>query len=1074
MIEKTYDYPSQLKEFMMNLPPEKRGGNLYMIETFDMDDNLVETNFGVNVLTNTGFENCYKNTYNYSLSVAFGNGTGTPAITDTKLFSILPNHPCYVDNVGPTFPETAQNSAYNAVYDPATNSLIGRKLTGTVTMDYNYSWLTEDTVITEFGEYYQSERVADYTLRTHSLVYNAAGEVSSFTKRLNEKVVISIFKGSIINCDIFSTLYDQGKYFFVHPSYIISNMQANETYRTFNYRYFFSGRLRTENDFPLYPITPEWSRARDSGAKNPFNTGSYTNPGNIFSQYNNNYSAQHYSFPMDVNGTPNIYRYYIETTGGFRNNCRSNDDFVITDKDYVKTGIFIASEQNLQNYYDYLNYDGGYKQRSMLFYMEKINLSTPEEITVDRMWTDSFLSTRFSNGFAMRDLFGDMNDNHRYDYYKHQLGIPCTDLNITSVKRYNSLTDSYDDEQFTNDATYDFRNPERLIWGYLSFDNHPTYDVFINTTPEVDVMSFADNEDGFKIYVTDTFWDPTSYTEIPKGTEVPVGLRNKRYFIKSPSRYATLWSTQSSIDVITMKSGIHPTRRENNHALVLSSQPESLNCATMKPVTSDYDQITVHASDNGWVYCREKVIYPESSDESGKCYVKTTADDITINLDTVRCTSTSIFMTIHEYIYFYNNEHLNTKIFRVVKPDPTNPSNDLVKWDYIYNDVKTLCPNLSGTGYPYESFVFNEDPINDKMYIYRQGYLLYIDYSESEKNLHLVNKSVNYVYSIIYDSSTPDLLVQRTSDYSKSEFEIFKSTTGETISTFDLGVTGATISGIMGYANMIYIQLQKDSVWYIYTYDMLTGNIVAHMNWFFNFVYYNDTYRYRNSSRRISFTDDSMLISSPTLGDTSLYNYGTCLAVFFKDNLDSPTFLSDQQYKDKKWNNFSDWFIRIAMNPYIKKFNNGKDYVVAVNGFAKESKDPSDFPDSTTLSHTYFIDIGYIKNHPTSSISEMIKQNYCPAYNMPASQYDIGGYYTRSEYSSRLFPNQSNDTPWFAATCFYKNKVLVFFNYQAPMLVPIELFLPHKITGTSKTVQCYNNPKLIKGKNYGLVITNDV
>jgi hypothetical protein len=75
-----------------------------------------------------------------------------------------------------------------------------------------------------------------------------------------------------------------------------------------------------------------------------------------------------------------------------------------------------------------------------------------------------------------------------------------------------------------------------------------------------------------------------------------------------------------------------------------------------------------------------------------------------------------------------------------------------------------------------------------------------------------------------------------------------------------------------------------------------------------------------------------------------------------------------------------------------------------------------------------------------------------------------------------VFPYQrvSSSICWYSYATIYKNKVYVATTFDQPMLMDIASFLPHQLTGTTKTIQAINNPKKMSSHSHGLVVTNDI
>ena len=74
-----------VKEFIKKLPQDNRS-NVYHIQTFDLDNNLIDTKYGVNLMTTVGIEDGYiKN--NDSKYFVFGTSGTTPTKYDDRLGS---------------------------------------------------------------------------------------------------------------------------------------------------------------------------------------------------------------------------------------------------------------------------------------------------------------------------------------------------------------------------------------------------------------------------------------------------------------------------------------------------------------------------------------------------------------------------------------------------------------------------------------------------------------------------------------------------------------------------------------------------------------------------------------------------------------------------------------------------------------------------------------------------------------------------------------------------------------------------------------------------------------------------
>ena len=97
-----------------------------------------------------------------------------------------------------------------------------------------------------------------------------------------------------------------------------------------------------------------------------------------------------------------------------------------------------------------------------------------------------------------------------------------------------------------------------------------------------------------------------------------------------------------------------------------------------------------------------------------------------------------------------------------------------------------------------------------------------------------------------------------------------------------------------------------------------------------------------------------------------------------------------------------------------------------------------------------------------------------PLYRMPNAPTASGGANTSDPNVAFPYTRVSSSVCWYSLTTFYKNKVYVATTFDKPKLYDIASFLPHQLTGTTKSIQTYNNPKRIGAHSHGLVITNDI
>lgn len=1014
-------FPKSMEEFMNNIPHEKLGHNLYFIQCEDKSGNITEEKFGINLITDYGFKYKFINPNNNETKFVMGTGSGIPSCTDTEMFE-------EIIISGDEIKVSANNSRYPSFFNKETNMIIGRKLTGTVVLDYNYSWLTTDTNVTEFGEYggktYNDRKTS---LLTHAMVYDKDGNPSYFTKRMNEKTTIYIFKTCCINVDVINNLYDKGIYLFTFPSSQVNPLSGDYyNYYVLNVQGYYSGKCCHHDDYPLYtvPLTKNLDNRPDSPEYINFNYNSGFGPSGI----------------SNATGVSNNYHHFnVKTDLGYRTNV-SSPNSVITSKYFCQTGLFIASNYSLSNY-RYSQY--GYYRIDGLFMIEKMNLKEPEELVSEYIWTDDFMTPRFRNAFNMAVLnYSALNDY----YFMKQLGFPVNDFNITSVKLYNALTDEYDiEEGFVNDPDYDFRNPERAISGYYSDKSFGPYNVMVNINTDVPIISFRDPY-GRKIYATNEYWNPESFQPIEDFDNVPKELQNMRYYIKTP------YSAENSMGLNSpgsaypkgTKNLMYPIRESNKHALVPSKAIRELKTETNVyfKKTGVADGKFMYGSDNGWIYVDGNVVYPDSQDENGNSYVhnvKYPEESSEYANDYWQHLMNSYNDNVIVLIDNARHDRSNQIRMRIIKPDPENPSVTPSYKNYQYSEIFNLEKNQY---YEYNSAIrfytrFEKD--HGLLYIIQGSWVYYIDTTTEDMISNEISFQVR-AFSPVYGT---ELFVTRTMDNSAYVFNIYNvRSMDEPVVTFELQAENLEgCYGCFGYHDKIYIQMKKGGSWELFTYDITHGDIKSHFN--VCVAPFRSDYSYENMNKFYCDYDDEAIIVKT--------NVSYCNAVLiFKNNTDDIVFLGNPNQESQSGTSCTPPYPYSAF--FIKKLNGGKNYVcIAPGGYNTYASNTG-----YAIECNMIIDIGKIRNRGYRNQKD-IRDNCCsPIAHMPPSQSHYNG-------MSSLY----------SVMCFYKDSVAVAFssNFKKNlMIIPIEMFLPHKVTGTTKTIQSYNNPKKINSKKFGIEI----
>lgn len=256
------------------------------------------------------------------------------------------------------------------------------------------------------------------------------------------------------------------------------------------------------------------------------------------------------------------------------------------------------------------------------------------------------------------------------------------------------------------------------------------------------------------------------------------------------------------------------------------------------------------------------------------------------------------------------------------------------------------------------------------------------------------------------------------------EFEIYDMENDEVVDTFALPSEGYSLLWIVGWKNHIYIEVSLNGVVDIYYYEMITkqlrhvvGTSIPALTT--NYGSFNKYYQYINV-----IANDEILIIANCVNDSS--HYSQLHKIYDSDPLKYTTAARDLYY-------FA------GTNGLQLKYLDNKKHLLLL------------------------FSSGY--NYSTSS------SGYMRAYVEDVGMY-MDGVNTGYTYPTYHFPGRSDSANILVG--FFKNGVIINNNSGSTYTwTPIEYWLPHEITGTTTTIQSYNNPRKLYNKSYEFKLTND-
>lgn len=187
-----FEMPKSVEEFERNYDKKHPGSpgcfhNIYHLVAEDRDGNIVDEAFGVNCMTDLGFQNSftkYSGWENYNYYMYLGQGQG----------DIDPTSSTLIDPITPVVTSNYTGGSYQAEHwytkwDPVrqVNRVQFRLHVGY----FDYTCWSEDKTVTEIG--IATGGYDQNGLKYHAGVYNSAGERTTFVKKLNQKLTVTVY-----------------------------------------------------------------------------------------------------------------------------------------------------------------------------------------------------------------------------------------------------------------------------------------------------------------------------------------------------------------------------------------------------------------------------------------------------------------------------------------------------------------------------------------------------------------------------------------------------------------------------------------------------------------------------------------------------------------------------------------------------------------------------------------------------------------------------------------------------------------------------------------------------------------
>lgn len=545
--------------------------NTYELKTVDMDGNVIDTQYALNLMTDYGFNGAYKyhergqwNGYT-DRRIWIGDSTEYPKYNNNVLYSPITNSEPQGITSNYDF-DHCEGMRYNK-----TDKICSMTRKGSSCYyDYNIldtsgKTITEDRYVREIGVGYDKN-----SLVMHARVYNETGELSAIIKRPNQRLYITTYYTTTMDPKIIQDNYDNGIYCAIDMRLITKQTAAEKLAGGYN-----SGYTANHTDV----------RRHSSTYDTPFYGVAYGGGGSM-NHYNEGDSSIEY---ITNNFGGGLIERQFDYLSEAYSSCFTNGNWSAY---YVNQTVYL------------INFN---------VYNEK-----PEEI-------QQTVYTNNRNTGSLSYTFG-----RYYAGFDPDGRIPTLDFDLQEVRAYNHETKEWDiEENFVNNNTlnlYDrWIGMYVIVKMYVTFlDKHQDVYVFINKYPDRIITSF-DNS-GFTLYATDTYWDSDSWEIISNLSNVPAELGSKRYYISLtyPEGWPDKGGAAREYGYYANGRGLFPIRGNETYHKILSASGNDYKVysAPYKSYWSEVSGRTATSDKYGYVFTPTCVIYPDDIDDStGNPYI---------------------------------------------------------------------------------------------------------------------------------------------------------------------------------------------------------------------------------------------------------------------------------------------------------------------------------------------------------------------------------------------------------------------------------------------------------------------
>lgn len=1045
--------------------------NIYHLQIIDADGNVTSERFAMNLLTNDGFNRLSDpDTNNFGTYVRLwigktpdGQTLPDPKFTDTTLTSRITtiravdyNH----QDRGYVYRSWDDRTMFAMQFDRDSGLIYQRSTIGTFMYDYNPSGFPDSVDISEVGlTFYMNEYdwdVENHPLSTKAIVVDANGDPAPITKNKDQRLIITVYFSAGIYASTINDLWSKGIHMVICPAILVWPALLRGTIYGV-YSNYYQGNCQLYNFYS--------NRVDD--------LDSYTGMSQRF------YDAGY--------------------MGKYCANEKTNSDGSL-----LKKRTHSISSVLFENRHEYVDgiwiWDDNWRF-SILDDHDK--LETPEELVSTKVYTNSPTDMSLSKTFALphQDLVStearysnEQTDGQvRYlmqkTWYTHYGELPVVDFNMTSSYMYNHVTKDWDiPDNFINAPNAWYGNSFIVMTGaYLTDHNNVNRwcSVFINSRTDIPITALSVSVSNVRIVATDAYWDSSQWHEIDI-TNIP---SDDNGFNCQTARYY--------IDITDKVRYMIPIRNQTYHKYIPAHESRTIKITPNKnngdfadnrymfDIYSNPGHKAFASDKNNWIAGRDYVVYPDLTDTTGAsdksiflCDCQADSyyqiNDTKFYGNPIYRFATDDFIVVMHYANNkygtdgqYRRQHQRFKVFRLYDnwndtvDDPSNPTGikDVYEMEFpVRTNTSTTSINRVWLSWSSKGYLVASDTDGDK-----SSYCLNL-YGGQDGYTPEIFNIPNAVWGNVIDGTS--LVVYQHKDDTRT-MSIYDLETRAVIDTFTIpdGYTKAA-RVTAGFSGCIYFTVTETSSGSLSTFVYLMNeHRLVHMpDWDDVALHTSEqcvhtcqnidgAYKDNGGSTILVFDDFMITSSSRKIGD---YAY-TYTYVYRRDDPTNPKNLAGNYITSseiravKGYNTENRLSVLATCRDSIVLTPDGKHLLWLTANKYYEQGLPywNNRSVPRFASRNYFvIDIGYLLDgHTISDIPEYQSGYYC-------------GYGYNSTY------------PKSGGMVYWHNGIVTTDCTGLMIWYPLEGWIAHKVTGTTRTIQSYNNPRRISGKTFTYYLSN--